>query len=441
MFDVSSSDTISYFVCACDEGGQMNKIFLASSLLVFTGMAEAKRLTKEDCVAIKRAADFGIKDVIKAEKFKLFMKSITPKFSGDLDWFARPGYYDTTSRTAVAKYWARHCTKPLSNAKTVTVKIDNPVTVTVKSKPLIKYKLATVTVKSNPVTITNWAAGTATISITTYGGTLNTTITETKYHTRGYIVIPIGLLIALGAYHYYRREDDKKELNKLNLKIERDENTITQLSEDLTKVKLEYAEAVNGKYNELREFENMRREALKEAEQLREQLNDYKEMDEAIKNYHDEKCKLITQYETQIRVLNSKCDVLESTNVNAQNIKNFADICLVHGFAMERGERNTAQDRPALYMHMLQNGKAYVGIAKNAPPRKRWDCGKSIDNELNGYNAQFTSDMWKFGGPRFVQTVWAYVPEDWSKHQMEAVESELILLGKYASSSGYNINR
>ena len=135
-----------------------------------------------------------------------------------------------------------------------------------------------------------------------------------------------------------------------------------------------------------------------------------------------------------------KINLLEQINPYSKHLDNFRSICSRHiaDVKMVVADRSSADELPCLYMHMFANGKAYVGITMN--PYKRWDAGNGVDNELNNYNAEFTKDMHSLGGPRYVKTVWAHVPDWWTKEKMQEVESEIIRSGDY-TQDGYNIRR
>ena len=180
---------------------------------------------------------------------------------------------------------------------------------------------------------------------------------------------------------------------------------------------------------------------LAEYKMLDDKIKTYKEDKKAVNNEHhrqmaqfeESKRKLIEAYESQIKIL-------EDSNPNAHNISIFADMCKKQGLVLQQGQRNEAKDLPGIYMHMMPNGKAYVGMAKTQPLKRRWDCGKNVDDELNNYNSEFTADMHRFGGPKSVRTIWAYVPIEWEKHTVESIESALILAGDY-TNTGYNRKR
>ena len=98
-------------------------------------------------------------------------------------------------------------------------------------------------------------------------------------------------------------------------------------------------------------------------------------------------------------------------------------------------DRKKVLNEPCVYIHMMLDGVAYAG--KSNTPRNRWCVGNDTKDELNdGYNSDFMSSMYKFGGPKSVKTIWA--TGEYLKEGISKVESELIELGNYTH---YGLNR
>ena len=140
--------------------------------------------------------------------------------------------------------------------------------------------------------------------------------------------------------------------------------------------------------------------------------------------------------EPRIHVIDSR----EITkDVIRDNQFNFMMVCQIHKINSDIiGGRRNVEERPCVYMHLFPNGKAYVGSTRN--PVRRWNVSDVKNNELNDYNSEFTKDMWELGGPEKIDTIYGYVPDDWTDEQLKAVESEIIERGDY-TNTGYNQKR
>ena len=485
----------------------MNKIFLVSSLVVFTGTAYAYNYkpnpTIEDCKQIK-----------KLTKKSGYPKSLTPLqelefnrkwielfsqindvdknddgtynlYKGEPYYFYKVDYDDDeirdySSKSAdsnierMSEYYFHYCSDKSKLKHKNTITKHATITVKVKSKPVtvrVKDPSYTVTVrKPITTTVTDWQVYTTTINTTaTVQNTKRVTAKITHQvepsAAAGVVGISLLMLLAMGvavrrAQYKYKtaKEEVADALSKLKIEEDKYEQQIKELERQLARMaddhrieerayklhvsslELSFNNALNNKIdnkvkllNDIKTLQGALESVKQQRTKLELELQEYRKMDGEITAYKEDRQKLIDNYTSQIKIL-------EDSNPNAYNISVFADMCKKQGLVMQRGERSEAKDLPGIYMHMMPNGKAYVGMAKTQPLKRRWDCGKNIDDELNNYNPEFTADMHRFGGPKSVRTIWAYVPIEWEKHTVESIESALILAGDY-TNTGYNRKR
>ena len=457
----------------------MNRILIASSLVVFTGMAHAGPITQRDCKKIKRVVQNSELLYTKYETAKLrkMLKGLTPQFYSynhikqARSWHEKSHLY-AFGLNQLSDYYLDNCDKsvPSSYTKTVTMTVTKTKEV---DKIVTKYKAYTVTIKepktqtvavrvTNHKTSTVYAKSTTTIQQfiqVTSKVSVETPIAASVVGASLLLLLGMGVAVCRAQYKYNTKKEELADaLSRLKIEEDKHENDIKALeaqlsamsegckvnervyNESVAKLEKQFNEALNGKINqrvELLNEINILKDALNVIKEQRTkvelELNEYKKLDGEMKEFQQDKQKIIDGYESQIRIL-------EASNPNAHNINNFTEMCRKQGLTMQQGERNQAQDLPGIYMHMLNNGKAYVGMAKTQSLKRRWDCGKNVDDELNNYNSEFTADMWKFGGPQHVRTIWAYVPMDWDKNVVEIIESSLIKAGDY-TNTGYNRKR
>ena len=450
----------------------MNKLLIASSLLVYMGTAEAatNKLNIHDCYFLETLSrvDYaknirdGYTEINKA-KARIKIREIFNKAQGG-GYYIKLTYPRRLAKSAATLY-AIECDgyyyKAGYDSYTITVKTP-PTTITVKSPTKYKTKHSTIT-----ATITT-TLNRHHYSKTTINNTINTTTTLTpitKYDVNGESIATVSLLLLLtggGVYLYgynnlKRKEDDldadrqglNREIDKLKADIELLESQKASIEKQLTdernfikaqwnsqKIENENLEAVRNRDNEknIEAITNLKWKFAHSETQLkecREKLAALEAREQAISDFESSKQMIISNYESQIKVL-------RETNPYDSHISNMSEICRKYNLELHTENRRQAKAEPCIYMHISLDGKAYVGKSDN--PLKRWNINGNPNDELKDYNSDFLKNMFELRGPSHIKTIWATGEALNSDSDLDRIESELIRLGNY-TQTGFNRRR
>ena len=445
----------------------MNKLLIASSLVVFMGTAEAATniYTQAECDYIKKYSsekpiyslqNNNIKRAkVKKQLTELGVKSKTYGIRYDYIEGRYAGQIPDLA-TAMANLYVKECSNPIA------IK-PNTITITVKSPTKYKTKHATIT-----ATITKHRSYTTTINHTNYVKITDYLWKQDKvnYEISGKGIAAVSIILLLtggGVYlHSYnnlkRKEDEldadrqglNREIDKLKADIELLESQKVsiekQLTEDKSFLEVQLTDAQNNCRN-LNTVRNQDNETNSDAitnlkwklhqtetelESCKDKLRNLEIREEAVKEFEDSKQTIINNYENQIRVL-------KDTNPYAHHIDRMRHICDKYNLNFHTGDRRTVKDEPCIYMHIAMNGAAYVGKSDN--PRKRWGVGGNTSDELSKYNPDFLQNMYLNGGPSQIKTIWAtgealidgafYGDTHTATSRQEALDHNNILVGKF----------